>query len=286
MILITGATGNLGSKIIETMLVRIPADRIAALVRDEHKAAHLKEKGVNIRLGDYDDPEALDKAMIGVEKVLLVSGGRAVNGLEQHQNVVDAAKKAGVKCIAYTSRCLTDRTTVANDLMKRHFDTEDYIMASGLNYILFRNILYMDTLTIFLGKNVLATGIYLPAGEGEVSYVLRSDQAEAIGHVLASDDCNSRVYQFTNSQTYSFYDVAKALSQLSGKEIFYTPVDPGTFQNKAKELGMADFAVGMAIAFMTDIKNGQEATVSDDLEKILGRKPATLTEGLKLLFNL
>ena len=106
-----GSNRNLGSKIIDTMLARIPAYRIAALVRDEHKAVHLKEKGVNIRLGDYDAPAALDKAMIGVEKVLLVSGGRAVNGLEQHQNVVDAAKKAGVKCIAYTSRCLTDRTT-------------------------------------------------------------------------------------------------------------------------------------------------------------------------------
>ena len=107
--------------------------------------------------------------------------------------------------------------------MKRHFDTEDYIMASGLNYILFRNILYMDTLTIFLGKNVLATGIYLPAGEGEVSYVLRSDQAEAIGQVLASDDCNSRVYQFTNSQTYSFYDVGKSVESIVGQGNFLYP---------------------------------------------------------------
>lgn len=286
MILITGATGNLGSKVIDILLETIPARQIAALVRDENKARLLKEKGVTIRIGDYDNKAALDEAMRGVEKVLLISGGRAENGLQQHQNVVDAAKKAGVKCVAYTGRCLRDKNTLANELMKRHFETEDYIIASGMNYILFRNILYLNTLSIFLGKAVLEKGITLPAGDGEVSYVLRSDQAEAIGRVLAGDDCSNRIYHFTGSQTYSFHDVAKALSELSGKTISYTSVDPGTFKDKAKELGIADFAVGMTIAFMTDIKNGQEERVSNDLENVLGRKPVNLKEGLKLLFNL
>ncbi len=286
MILITGATGNLGSKVIDTLLETIPARQMAALVRHENKARLLKEKGVTIRIGDYDDKAALEEAMRGIEKVLLVSGGRAENGLQQHQNVVDAAKKAGVKCIAYTGRCLKDKNTLANELMKRHFETEDYIIASGMNYILFRNILYLDTLSVFLSKNELEKGIALPAGDGKVSYVLRSDQAEAIGRVLAGDNCSNRIYHFTSSQTYSFYDVAKALSELSGKTISYTSVDPGTFKDKAKELGIPDFAVNMTIAFMTDIKNGQEETVSDDLENILGRKPINLKEGLKLLFNL
>jgi len=108
MILITGATGKLGGQGIETLLAKnIPASDIAALVRDGNKAVSLKEKGIDVRIGEYDNKPSLDEAMKGIDKVLLVSGGNAANGLEQHQNVVDAAKKAGVKCLAYTSHCLS-----------------------------------------------------------------------------------------------------------------------------------------------------------------------------------
>ena len=285
MILITGATGNLGSKVIEALLRKMPANEIAALVRDENKAQDLKRKGISIRVGDYDSKGALEEAMKGVNKVLLVSGGRADNGLEQHQNVVDAAKLVGVETIAYTSRCLQNRDLLANKLMKRHFLTEDYILSSGMKYIFFRNILYMDAMVTFLGKNVLEKGLILPAGEGRASYALRSDQAEAIGNVLAADD-HQRVYEFTNTETYSFYDVASALSELSARKVSYVPVDSATFQHKAADLGIPAFAVDAVKAFITDIKNGQESKVSNDMETALGRKPAGLREGLKMLFGL
>ncbi|MET3982095.1 NAD(P)H dehydrogenase (quinone) [Mucilaginibacter sp. UYP25] len=285
-ILITGATGNLGRAVIESLLKTIPANQVVALTRDENKAADLKEKGVELRLGDYDDIASLHNAMEGIGKVLLISGGRAQNGLEQHQNVVDAAKKAGVKCIAYTGRCLKDRNTLANQLMKRHFETEDYIKNSGLNYILFRNILYMDAMVLLLGKDVLETGINQPAGDGIASYALRSDMGEAIGNVLANYDCDNRILDFTNSETYSFYDIAAALSELSGKNVIYTPVDPDVFLQVAMKRGLPEFVANMSLGFMTDIKNGQESKVSKDLEIILGRKPASLKEGLKILFNL
>jgi NAD(P)H dehydrogenase (quinone) len=286
MILITGATGNLGSKVIEALLKRVAATEIAALVRDENKAQDLKEKGISIRIGDYDSKGALDQAMRGVDKVLLVSGGRAANGLQQHQNVVDAAKKAGVKTFAYTSRCLQNPETLSNQLMKRHFLTEEYILSTGMNYIFFRNILYMEAMVTFLGKNVLETGIHLPAGDGRGSYALRSDQAEAIGNVLATEGNSKRVYDFTNCLTYSFDDIASALSVLSGRKVSYTSVDTASFQLKAAELGIPEFAVDVVTAFVTDIKNGQESKVSTDMESALGRKPVGLQEGLKQLFGL
>ncbi|RYE27477.1 MAG: SDR family NAD(P)-dependent oxidoreductase, partial [Sphingobacteriaceae bacterium] len=199
-----------------------------------------RAKGVDIQFGDYDDRSSLDKAMQGVEKVLLISGGNAKNGLEQHQNVVNAAKQAGVKCIAYTSRCLKDRNTLANQMMKRHFQTEDYIKESGLNYVLFRNILYMDSMTFFLGEKVLDTGIYLPAGNGRASYALRSDMGEAIGNVLADNDCSNRIYDFTGTQTYSFNDVAAALTELTGQKVNYTSVDQETYKAHTTKLGMPE----------------------------------------------
>ncbi len=288
MILITGATGKLGSKVIDTLLrSNVPAAGIAALVRDETKAAGLTKAGIDIRIGDYDDKDSLDRAMQGVEKVLLVSGLDMGKVVRQHRQVVDAAKKAGVNCLAYTSNCLRDPETVINTIMHTHFQTEKYIMASGLNYIIFRNVLYMDSMVTFmLGNRVPDPAIVLPAGEGRVSYALRSDQAEAIGHVLAGNDCSSRIYSFTNSRTYSFHDVARALSELTGKPIVYTPVDMPAYRELAGRSGVPEYAVNAMESFLTDIRNGQGSTVSPDMETALGRKPTDLKAGLKQLLNL
>ena len=286
MILVTGATGQLGKAVIEQLLQKTSADQIAALVRDENKAASLLEKGVEVRTGHYDDTNSLDRAMQGIKKVLLISGGDADNGLQQHQHVVDAAKKANVACIAYSSRSMQDPSSLANDLMTRHFETEDYIKASGLNYVLFRNILYMDTLPVFLGPSVLDSGIFLPAGQGRVAFALRAEMGEAMANVLAEAPCENHVYDFTGAQAYSFGDVASTLTELSGKTVTYTPVDASAFQSQMKQRGIPEGMIQRIVNFMTDIKNGQEAGVSTDLERILGRKPTSLRDGLKSLFLL
>ena len=186
MILVTGATGQLGKIVIENLIDKTAAKGIAALVRDESKAADLKDKGVDIRVGNYDDIASLDQAMQGIDKVLLISGTDEEHRVQQHQNVVDAAKRAGVQFIAYTGRFMKDPDASANHLMDGHFKTEALIKASGLTYALFQNALYMDSLPLFLGgKQVFETGIAIPAGQGKVAYALRSDLGEAIANVLA-----------------------------------------------------------------------------------------------------
>ena len=286
MILVTGATGQLGTAVVQNLLQKTSANQIAALVRDESKASASKERGVDIRVGNYDDTASLDKAMQGIEKVLLIAGTDEDNRLRQHQNVVDAAKKAGVQCVAYTSRALKDRNTLANLLMEGHFQTEDYIIHSGLPYVLFRNVLYMDAIPQFVGGKVFDTGIYLPAGQGKVAYALRSEMGEAIANALSEGNCASRIYKLTGSQSYSFDDVAATLTNLSGKEVKYTPAEKSSFEAQMKGRGLPETVVQRIIGFLTDIKNGQEEEVSPDLENLLGRKPASLQEGLKALFNL
>ena len=160
MILITGATGQLGKSVVEQLTKRIAANQIVAFVRDESKASVIKEKGVNLAVGNYDDVSSLDQAMRGVEKVLLISGTEQ-NRIQQHQNVVDAAKRAGVQLIAYTSRAVKGQDTASNPLMAGHFATEASIKSSGLNYALLRNALYMDVIPLYVGgEKVFETGIY------------------------------------------------------------------------------------------------------------------------------
>ena len=286
MLLVTGATGQLGKTVVQNLLKKTAANQIAAFVRDESKAVDLINEGVDVRVGSYDDIASLDKAMQGIDKVLLIAGTDENKRLQQHQHVVDAAKKTGVQCIAYTSRTLKDRNTLANQLMMGHFQTEDYIRQSGLNYILFRNVLYMDAIPQFVGGNVFDTGIFLPTGQGRVPFALRSDMGEAIANALVAEDCDNRIYQLTGSESYSFNDVAATLTDLSGKQVNYTSAEKTDFETQLKERGLPEIIAQRVIGFLTDIKNGQEDEVSRDLENLLGRKPASLKEGLKALYNL
>ncbi len=230
MILVTGATGQLGTAVIQQLLKKTSATQIAAFVRDAGKAADLKEKGIDIRVGNYDDTASLDTAVQGVNKVLLISSTDEGNRTQQHHNVIDAAKRVGVQSLAYTSRNLKNADTLANGLMKEHFQTEAYLKDSGLTYALFRNALYLDTVPQFVGgERVFAAGISVPAGDGKVAYALRSEQGEAIANALLESDSENKVYKLTGSDAWSFYDVADALTELSGKEVSYTPVDEATF---------------------------------------------------------
>jgi NAD(P)H dehydrogenase (quinone) len=286
-ILVTGATGHLGKSVIEKLLEKISPNQISIITRNKEKRAEFQSNGFNAFLGSYDDVNSLEKAMEGVDTVLLISAGDQGDRMQEHRNVVDAAKKIGVKCIAYTSRCLRDRNTLVNQLMVEHFETEDYIKASGLGYTFFRNILYMDVIPQFIGgKMALEKGIFQPAGDGKIAYALRSEMGEAMANVLLNEGFENKIYNFTGDKLYSFYDVATALSELSGNDVKYTEIDEATFTGMMKQRNLPEPVITKILGFITDIKNNQEANVYDDLEIELGRKPATLKEGLKILFQL
>ncbi len=286
-VLATGATGHLGGAVIETLLKKIPANQISVITRKEEKRVEFESKGFNAFLGSYEDVASLENAMEGVDTVLLISSGDQGDRMQEHKNVVDTAKKMGATCIAYTSRCLHDRSSLANKLMVEHFETEDYIKASGLKYTFFRNILYMDAIPQFIGgKGALERGIFLPADDGKVAFALRSEMGEAMANVLLSEDCNNKIYNFTGDKVYSFYDIAAALTELSGKEVKYTPVDESAFAEMMKQRNVPEPVIQKIIDFITDIKHNQEADIHSDLENILGHKPASLKDGLKFLFGL
>ncbi|MBC7826977.1 MAG: SDR family oxidoreductase [Chitinophagaceae bacterium] len=285
-ILVTGATGVLGSAVIETLLKKISTQQINVLSRKDEKLAEMHAKGFNTFRGDYDDKYSLEKAMSGVDMVLLISAGDEGDRMQQHKNVVDTAKKVSVNCIAYTSRSLSDRATLANKLMFDHFDTEDYIKESGLKYTIFRNVLYMDVIPLFVGKQVFETGIFQPAGDGKVAFALRKEMGEAMANVILNEKCEKKTYKFTGNETYSFYDIASVLTELSGKEVKYTPVEIAAFDTMMLARGLPPAMVKKIIDFNTDIKNNQEAEISNDLEIKLGHKPTSLKPGLKILFGL
>ncbi|QEC52243.1 NAD(P)H dehydrogenase (quinone) [Anseongella ginsenosidimutans] len=286
MILVTGATGRLGSATIEHLLKHVSPESIVAFARDERKAKHWKETGVKVRFGAYDDTESLVRAMRDVEKILLVSAPDPNGRLQRHRNVLNAAKKAGVKHIAFTGMATNDiRTSVIKPFMEDLFNFEDELRESGMIYTILRNTLYTDGIALFAGENVFRTGIFLPAGHGRVAFALRREMGEAAANVLLQTGHENKTYIFTGSRLYSYEDVARVLSELSGKDITYTAADPGTFSDTLKGLGIPEIVVFVVNGFSADVSNGQYESVSRDLEIVLAREPASLKDGLKEVYN-
>jgi NAD(P)H dehydrogenase (quinone) len=278
MILVTGATGNLGKSTIDSLLNKgYAASNIVALVRDEAKASDLKSKGVAIRIGDYDNYGALVAAFAGVEKLLLISGSDVANRGKQHENAVNAAKEAGVKHILYTSfeRKNDTETSPIAFLAKPHIDTENLIKASGLTYTIFRNNLYLDALPMFFGEQVLETGIFLPAGDTKSAFALRNDMAEAIANVLTGHGHENKAYSLSNTENTSIEEIARDLTEIAGKQINYVSPPQDVYIDTLTQAGVPAEYIGMFAGFAEAIKQGEFSIETTDLETLLGRKPTT-----------
>lgn len=287
MILVTGATGQLGSAVVHRLLERTGGADIAALARDERKAAGLVARGVSVRMGDYDDTAALERAMAGVDRVLLIAGNTPQRRVRQHQNVIDAARRAGVGLIGFASRSLRDVHASENTLMRDYFETEERIRSSGLPHVLFRNALYLDTIPPYVGgSRVFETGIRLPAGGGKVAYALRREMGEALANAMLDHEGADRTYAVAASRGYTFDDVAAALTEVSGRTVGYTRISDEEYVAATVRAGVPEPLARRYLGFCSDIRSGQLDETSSSLETLLGRPPATLPEGLREVFGL
>jgi NAD(P)H dehydrogenase (quinone) len=285
MILVTGATGQLGSAVVDQLLRRIDPTSVAALVRDPAKAAALEARGVSVRLSDYDDTDALQRAVKSVDRVLLIAGNDPQHRVRQHQNVIDAAAREGVALLGFASRSLRDVTASANTLMGDYFETEDRIRRSGLPHVFFRNALYLDTVPLYVGgPRVFDTGIRLPAGKGRVAYALRRELGEALANGVLDHDGADRTHVVAAPRAHDFDDVAAALTEMSGKTITYTAVTDEDYLADAARAGVPDQVAHRVLGFYRDIRDDQLDETSGDFAKLLGREPATLLAGLRELF--
>ncbi len=288
MILVTGATGQLGKHVIHFLLQQgVSPDAIAALVRDEAKAGGLKEKGIQLRSGNYNNYDSLVNAFTGVERLLLISGNDIGNRSAQHANAVKAAKAAGVKHILYTSFERKNETASSPIafVAQSHIDTENAIRASGIPFTIFRNTLYMDFVPVFLGDKVLETGVYWPAGDAKAAVATREDMAEAIANVLTTEGHEGKEYVIANTESVSFGEIASIIGKAAGKEITYTSPSQDEYKAALTNACVPADYVGLFAGFAEAIKQGEFATTHTDLETLLGRKPVTAAAYLQQVYS-
>ncbi|EIX1533877.1 SDR family oxidoreductase [Cronobacter sakazakii] len=279
MIAITGATGQLGQRVIDTLLNTVAAQEIVAIVRNPAKAAALSAKGVQVRAADYNDAAALTAALAGVEKVLLISSSEVGQRATQHRNVIEAAKTAGVKLIAYTSLLHADRSPLG--LAEEHVATEKMLADAGIPYVLLRNGWYTENYLASVPP-ALEHGVFIgSAGDGKIASASRQDYAEAAAKVLTLDNQAGRVYELAGDHAWTLRDLTALLSKETGKTVAYQNLSEADFAAALTGAGLPEgFAKLLADSDIGASKGG----LFDDsrqLSALIGRPTTSLEASLR-----
>ncbi|EGI76185.1 SDR family oxidoreductase [Hylemonella gracilis] len=279
MIAITGASGQLGRLVVEGLLASQPASSIVALVRDPAKVAAWAARGVQVRQADYTQPAALAQALKGVDKLLLISSSEVGQRVPQHRNVIDAARQAGVKLVAYTSILRADSSPLG--LAREHRETEALLRASGLPHVLLRNGWYTENYTASVQAAVQHGAVLGSAGAGRFSLASRADYAAAAVAVLTQEGQAGKVYELAGDQALTLADYAAEIARVSGKPVVYKDLPEAEYAKVLEQIGLP--APVAAMLAESDVGASKGGLFEDGraLSRLIGRPTTPVANSLK-----
>ncbi|ATH78656.1 NAD(P)-dependent oxidoreductase [Vreelandella venusta] len=279
MIVVTGATGQLGGLVIDALVKRVPAEHIVAAVRNVEKAQPLAELGVHVRQANYDDPDSWQAALQGAEKVLLISSSEIGQRVNQHRAVIEAAKRQGVALLAYTSLLHADSSPLG--LAQEHRETEALIHASGVPYVLLRNGWYTENYTQGAPGAVAQGALFGCADEGRIASAGRADYAEAAAIVLASDQHREPVYELAGDSAYTLGELAAVIARQSGQRVDYINVSEADYVSALQQAGLPKEFASLLADADRGVAKGALLDEGRQLSQLLGRPTLTLEEAVK-----
>lgn len=279
MIVVTGASGQLGRLVIEALLATMPAGQIVAAVRDPAKVADLAARGVQVRQADYSEPASLDAAFLGASKLLLISSSEVGQRVEQHRNVIDAAKRAGVGLLAYTSILRADTSPL--DLAVEHRETELMLKASGLSHVVLRNGWYTENYTAG-AANAVQYGVLLGcAGEGRIASAARADFAAAAAVVLATEGHAGKVYELAGDEAYTLTGLAAEISRAADKSIPYQDMSEAQYKAALAGAGLPEWLATLLSRSDAGAAAGGLFDAGRQLSGLIGRPTTPLADLVK-----
>jgi NAD(P)H dehydrogenase (quinone) len=281
-LLVTGASGHLGRRVVE-LLLEAKAGKVVAATRNPEKLADLSAKGAEIRKADFDDPSLAD-AFKGIDRLLLVSTDaldQPGRRLAQHKAAIEAAKRAGVKHIVYTSMPKPEPGSPI-PFAPDHYGTEQTLAASGINWTVLRNSWYQENLFHSLPQVLKSGKWFSAAGDGKVAHISREDCARAAAAALISANGANARYDITGGEALATKDIARLASEATGKPIELVPVTDEQLANGMKAAGVPTSMIPFLVSFDTNTRAGNVAQVSDAVTTLTGRQPATLKQFLEV----
>ncbi|MCQ4271267.1 SDR family oxidoreductase [Pseudomonas kuykendallii] len=279
MIVVTGASGQLGRLVIQGLLEKLPAAQVVAAVRDPAKVEAFAALGVQVRQADYDQPSSLERAFAGAEKVLLISSSEVGKRAPQHRAAIAAAGTAGVKLLAYTSLLHADRSPLG--LADEHRETEAALADSGVPYVLLRNGWYSENYTAGIPAALQLGALYGCAGEGRIASAGRADYAAAAVAVLTAEQAQAgRVYELAGDTSYSLAELAAEISRQTGKTIPYQDLPQADYQAALQGAGLPDWLAAMLADSDAGASRGALFDDGRQLGRLIGRPTLTLADAV------
>ncbi|MGW5030777.1 SDR family oxidoreductase [Streptomyces nigra] len=273
MIIVTGATGKLGRRVVERLLERVPADRVGVSVRDPGKAQDLADRGVRVRQGDFDDPASLVHAFEGAEQLLLVSLDRAGEGcVAGHRTAIDAAVKADVGRIVYTSQMGAAHDSRFQPC-RDHAATEDLLRATGLPWTALRNGFYASSALQFLEAAPHTGDIALPA-DGPVAWTGHDDLAEATAAILTGEArFDGPTPPLTGAAALDLDMIAEIASRVTGRPFTRSVVPDDAYREQILAHGAPSHLADLLLSIFAAARNGEFTAVAPTLAGLIGRAP-------------
>lgn len=279
-IVVTGATGHLGRLVVEHLLADgVPADQVVATGRRTERLADLAERGVRVAAVDYTEPATLDAVLAAGDTVLLVSGSEVGQRVAQHTAVIEAAVRAGVARLVYTSAPHADTTPLV--LAPEHKATEEVLRASGLTFTILRNGWYTEN---YLGdvQGAAESGEIVGAyGEGRVASAPRDDYAAAAAVVLRTEGHDGAVHELSGDTAWGFDELAAAASEVLGRPVVYRAVTSDEQRAALLAAGLDEGTAGFVVALAENTRDGLLAGSDGTLSRLIGRPTTGLVPALR-----
>ncbi|SFE07137.1 Uncharacterized conserved protein YbjT, contains NAD(P)-binding and DUF2867 domains [Actinacidiphila alni] len=281
MIIVTGATGQLGRDIVERLLSYVPAERIGASVRDPGKARDLLDRGVRVRQGDFADPAGLAHAFEGASQVLVVSAGTTGEAaLALHRAAIDAAVEAGARRVLYTSHMGASPTSLFAP-MPDHAATETMLRECGTDWTSLRNGYYASSAIMLLGDAV-RTGVLAAPEDGPISWTAHADLAEAAARVLAADGGPvGPTAPLTGGEALDLAAIAELASELSGRKVERVVVTDEEYRANLLGHGGSAWLADLLLGMFAASRQGEFAHVDPALGELIGRPPTPFEDVLR-----
>jgi NAD(P)H dehydrogenase (quinone) len=276
-LLVTAASGQLGRLVVQQLLETVPAGRVAAAARRIDAISDLKTLSVDVRLGDYTRPETLEVAMNGIERILLISSSELGTRVQQHRNVIDAAKRARVKLLIYTS--MLHANTSSLGLAAEHVATESYLAASGIPYVLLRNGWYNENHATLIAP-ALQHGAFIGAAqEGRIASAARKDFAAAAAAVLAAPTVEAgRIFELAGDSSYSLSEFAAHVAKAAGKPVPYVDLGEEGFRQALLQAGLSEPLAGLLSDSDAQAAKGELFDDGRALSALIGRPTTPVSE--------
>lgn len=279
MIVVTGATGQLGRLVIQELLQTTPAEKIIAVVRHPASAQPFASSGIQVRHGDYDRPETLAKAFVGAQRILLISSSEVGRRVPQHRAVIDAAHAAAVDLLAYTS--ILHAGTSSLMLAEEHRATEQYLLSSGVPFALLRNGWYLENHTAAIPAAIAHGAVVGAAGTGRFAAASRQDYAAAAAAVLTGSGHQGKIYELGGDDPYTLADLAAEISRQSGKPVTYRDLSEADLAQVLMSIGLPEPLAHTLADADLHARDGALTTDSQDLRQLIGRPTTDLASAVQ-----